>query len=150
MERETILKIDELEHTQKAEEQEFMLEKLMEKFEKIEIATNANADKTIITSIHSENHQDGSWSPMWKEMADYEINYTVKQLLMICDYYEIFKGKRFNVKQLKKHEIIQHLIFFENEPGNFELVERRKLAWEAMEFLRKDKFMKKYIVWPTA
>jgi hypothetical protein len=71
----------------------------------------------------------------------YDTNYNVKQLLMICDYY--------GLKQLKKANkivIIHELIKFENDINNNEIVSKRKKIWFYMEELKKDKFLKKYIL----
>jgi len=54
----------------------------------------------------------------------YEINYNVKQLLTICDYYKIAKELRSNKNN--KTEIIYSLVLFENNEDNFEIVLRRK------------------------
>ena len=71
----------------------------------------------------------------------YDTNYNVKQLLMICDYY--------GLKQLKKANkivIIHEVIKFENDINNNEIVSKRKKIWFYMEELKKDKFLKKYIL----
>lgn len=71
----------------------------------------------------------------------YDTNYNVKQLLMICDYY--------GLKQLKKANkivIIHEVIKFENDINNNEIVIKRKNMWYYMEELKKDKFMKKFVL----
>jgi len=79
-----------------------------------------------------------------KEM-DYELNYNVKQLLLICDYYGIAKQMKSN--KFKKQDIINFLVHFETNPENIILVQKRKQLWYLMEELKNDKFMKKYILW---
>jgi hypothetical protein len=76
--------------------------------------------------------------------VNYKINYTVKQLLVICDYYNISK----NIKLIKanKDDIITNLISFENNPDNYNIVNKRKQLWYYMEELKNDKFMKKFIM----
>jgi hypothetical protein len=71
---------------------------------------------------------------------DYLNNYTVKSLGQIMDYYEL------NKKNLKKDEIIQILVIFENEPQNEPLVEKRLRLWENIKELKKDKYFSKYII----
>ena len=75
----------------------------------------------------------------------YEINYNVKQLLTICDYYKIAKELRSNKNN--KTEIIYSLVLFENNEDNFEIVLRRKQLWFYINELKNDKFMKKYVLW---
>lgn len=80
----------------------------------------------------------------YAEHVNYKINYTVKQLLVICDYYNISK----NIKLIKanKDDIITNLISFENNPDNYNIVNKRKQLWYYMEELKNDKFMKKFIM----
>ena len=80
----------------------------------------------------------------YAEHVNYKINYTVKQLLVICDYYNISK----NIKLIKanKDDIITNLISFENNPDNYNIVNKRKQLWYYMEELKNDKFMKKFIL----
>jgi hypothetical protein len=80
----------------------------------------------------------------YAEHVNYKINYTVKQLLVICDYYNISK----NIKLIKanKDDIITNLISFENNSDNYNIVNKRKQLWYYMEELKNDKFMKKFII----
>ena len=71
---------------------------------------------------------------------DYSTNYTVKSLSQILDYYEL------NYRKLKKDEIIQMLVLFENDPLNCELVERRRGLWDNIAELKEDKYFKKFIL----
>ena len=71
---------------------------------------------------------------------DYSTNYTVKSLSQILDYYEL------NYRKLKKDEIIQMLVLFENDPLNCELVERRRGLWDNIAELKEDKYFKKFII----
>ena len=73
------------------------------------------------------------------QMSDYELNYTLKQLTLICEYYEI------KVNKMKKMEIIETLVSFENNLENVEIVMRRQKMWHYITALKEDKFMKKYI-----
>jgi hypothetical protein len=83
---------------------------------------------------------------MYPEILNYKINYTVKQLLQICDYYGILK----NIKLMKanKDEIINNIVFFETNPDNYNMTVKRKQMWYYIEELKSDKFMKKFVcVW---
>jgi hypothetical protein len=76
---------------------------------------------------------------------EYKINYNVKDLLLICDYYGI--AKELKVQKFCKEMIIYFLVDFENDPLNNTIVLKRKELWGYMNILKNDKFMKKYIIW---
>jgi len=76
---------------------------------------------------------------------NYELNYTVKQLILICDYYGIGKDLRNN--KCNKTDILHTLIIYENNIENIERVNKRKQLWHYINELKNDKFMKKYILW---
>ena len=76
---------------------------------------------------------------------EYKINYTVKELLLICDYYGISKEMKSN--KYNKEEIINVLVQFENNPINNDIFLRRQKMWYFIDKLKNDKFMKKYVLW---
>ena len=78
-------------------------------------------------------------------MKDYEINFNVKQLLLICEYYGISKDIRVN--KLKKQDIIEQIILFEKNMENIEITIKRKEMWYYMSELKNDKMMKKFVIW---
>ena len=75
----------------------------------------------------------------------YDINCTVKQLLLICEYYGIAKDLRTN--KCNKSDILNTLIIYENNIENLEKVNKRKKLWYYINELKKDNFMKKYVLW---
>lgn len=75
----------------------------------------------------------------------YDINFTVKQLLLICEYYGISKDLKSN--KCNKSDILNTLIIYENNIENLEKVNKRKSLWHYINELKKDKFMKKYVLW---
>ena len=77
------------------------------------------------------------------EINNYELNYTVKQLLIICDYYNLLKQTR----NMKKQEIISLIIMFESTTENYDLCNKRRKIWMFMNELKKDKIMNKFIIW---
>ena len=87
------------------------------------------------------NEDDSNMS----RVIDYQLNYTVKQLLQICDYYGISKDLR--LSKCNKEFISNVLVDFETCDQNLSIVERRQLLWAYMNELKQDKFMKKYIFW---
>ena len=76
---------------------------------------------------------------------EYKINYNVKNLLLICEYYGI--AKELKVQKFCKEMIIYFLVDFENDPLNNTIVLKRKKMWSYINMLKNDKFMKKYIIW---
>jgi hypothetical protein len=82
---------------------------------------------------------------LFSEMIHYDTNYNVKQLLLICDYYKISKFLR--AQKSNKDDIIRSLVFFEQNPSNYEIVLKRKQLWFYINEIKNDKFMKKYVLW---
>ncbi len=72
-------------------------------------------------------------------------NYTVKNLLLICEYYGIAKELKAN--KCSKEVIVKFLVDFESKHINTELVFKRQNLWFYMDELKNDKFMKKYVLW---
>jgi hypothetical protein len=79
------------------------------------------------------------------KLIDYDTNYSVKQLLLICDYYGLLKEVKMN--KFKKQELILFLLDFEENMENSLIVYKRKQLWYFMDELKNDKFMKKYVLW---
>ena len=79
------------------------------------------------------------------EMKDYEMNYNVKQLLLICEYYDILKDVRAN--KMKKQDIIEQILLFEKNMENIEITMKRKELWYYINELKNDKMMKKFVIW---
>jgi hypothetical protein len=79
------------------------------------------------------------------QIIDYQMNYTVKQLILICDYYGMLKQVKYN--KCNKDEIIISLVDFENDINNEDIVSTRKNMWFYMNELKNNKFMKKYVLW---
>ena len=82
---------------------------------------------------------------IYTKLIHYDINYTVKQLLLICEYYGIAKDLR--ITKCNKSDILNTLIIYENNIENLENVNKRKKLWYYMTELKNDKFMKKYVLW---
>ncbi len=110
------------------------IEKLLNDFEQINY-TNT----TIYNRICIEDDD------LYTEMVNYDVNYTVKQLLLICDYYGLMKDVRTN--KMKKQDLIEQILLFENNIENYEVVTRRKELWYYINELKNDKMMKKFVIW---
>jgi hypothetical protein len=66
---------------------------------------------------------------------------SAKQLAIICEYYGLLKSK------LKKQEMIEKILQFENDSLNKKTMTTRYKIWNIMDKLKQDKIMKKYIIW---
>ena len=112
---------------------DFNLKKLMEDFENISLQMNDD------DNFHHENDQ------IYTDMLNYDMNFTVKQLLLICEYYDLLKDVKTN--KMKKQDIIEQILLFENNNDNYEMMIRRKELWYYINELKEDKMMKKFIIW---
>ena len=79
------------------------------------------------------------------QIIHYTDNCTVKDLLVVCDYYGFAKG----LKSCKctKEQIVECLVSFETDPTNADIVFKRQTAWFYIHELKQDKFMKKFVLW---
>jgi len=66
---------------------------------------------------------------------EYKINYNVKDLLLICEYYGI--AKELKVQKFCKEMIIYFLVDFENDPLNNTIVLQRKKNVALYEYVKK-------------
>ena len=79
------------------------------------------------------------------QLINYQENFTIKELLLICEYYGF--AKELKTKKYNKEEIIHFLVEYELDPLNSDIVYRRQNMWFYMNELKNDKFMKKYLLW---
>jgi hypothetical protein len=79
------------------------------------------------------------------QIINYSENFTVKELLVICEYYGFLKEIKTN--KCNKDQIIEILVNFENDPINNDIVFKRQNLWFYINELKNDKFMKKYVLW---
>jgi hypothetical protein len=84
-------------------------------------------------------------SELYAEISNYDMNYTNKQLILICEYYGLNKGMKLN--KLKKHDLIENIMIHENNPKHIVDVMKRKQMWYYLDELKADKFFKKYVIW---
>ena len=87
------------------------------------------------------SHAEPSGDYFLAQMSEYDLNYTLKQLGMIYEYYNMGK-----IAKLKKADIIQAIVVFEHDSENYELVMRRQQLWHYLEELKSDKFMKRFVL----
>ena len=89
----------------------------------------------------SSSHMEPSGDYFLAQMSEYDLNYTLKQLGMIYEYYNIGK-----IAKLKKADIIQAIVVFEHDGENCEIVMRRQQLWHYLEELKSDKYMKRFVL----
>ena len=122
----------------------------MELTENISFQLEDNEEETIniehfLNEFEKIDYKIDNNDPMYASVINYHFNYNVKQLLLICEYYGFSKSIKQN--KLKKQELIEQIVLFENDEENIEIVNKRKKMWYYITLLKNDKFMKKYILW---
>jgi hypothetical protein len=116
----------------------------------IEENVNNNDMKDIDSILNNENFfQDKEFHEQFQffdednlmaQHIDYFENYTVKMLQHIANYYKIPKAR------LKKEELIQLIIQFENLDENSEIVYNRKRMWHYITELKNDSYFSKFVL----
>jgi hypothetical protein len=71
---------------------------------------------------------------------DYQTNYIKKDLEKIADYYEISKRKK------RKDELVEEIVLFEKDPVNIQKVYQRKKLWRYIEEIKKDKYLRQFLI----
>ena len=129
-----------------------MMESKQENNLKYEIKENTNNKQMndVDSILNNENFfQDKDFQEEFQffdednimaQHIDYFENYTVKMLQHIANYYKIPKSK------LKKEELIQLIIQFENQDENSEEVYNRKRMWHYITELKNDSYFSKFIL----
>jgi uncharacterized protein YlaN (UPF0358 family) len=123
-----------------------MNEEMEQSDENIVISMDTSTEvKKDVFDMNKMNNDFGSEEVVDTTMyvLNYNLNFNVKQLLQICDYYGIAKTMR--QQKCNKDEIIMMLVDFEASEENSEIVTRRQLLWYYVNELKNDSFMKKYI-----
>jgi hypothetical protein len=99
----------------------------------------------ILMSLENTDIDENAGDLFISQTLNYEVNFNVKELMLICDYYGISKMVKAN--KCNKTQIVYFVVNFENEPQNEEVVLKRKNIWFYMAEIKNDKFMKKYVLW---
>jgi hypothetical protein len=99
-------------------------------------------DINILKDVEDINLKDDDF---FSQIVNYNENYTVKELLLMCEYYGFVKELKSN--KCNKKQIIQFLVDFESDDENLDIVLKRKTLWFYINEIKNDKFMKKYILW---
>ena len=78
---------------------------------------------------------------MTPHIFNYQLNFTLRQLNQILDYYNIPKAKKCN-----KDILIQMIVHFESDVANEDIVSSRRMMWFYMDQLKNNNYMKRYVV----
>ena len=96
---------------------------------------------TLDVSKNYYENESANYDDNWFALVyEYDTNYTKKELDKIADYYEISKRKK------RKMELCEDIVIFEMNPENADLVNHRKLMWFYFEEIKKDNYLKKFII----
>jgi hypothetical protein len=126
-------------NNQKYNEQSIAISYYVEEIEKQE------TEKLNIEEFMAEIENELDDELTIPKMINYNENFTVKELLLICDYYGF--GKELKSNKCNKEQIIEILVSFESDLNNSDIVFKRQNMWFYMSELKNDKFMKKYLLW---
>jgi hypothetical protein len=102
------------------------IHELLKEFEKIECEKVTNYENNLFFS----------------EIYNYDINYGVRELGFIYEYY--YGSKK---TKSKKIDLITGIVLFETNLENFEKVAKRRRLWQCIEELKTDKYMKRFLIW---
>ena len=91
-----------------------------------------------------ESSTDNQYDKIFMEIKNYDLNFTIKQLTQICEYYNLSKDIKLN--KMKKQDIIEQIVLFEHSYENYNTVLKRKEMWYYMSELKNDKLMKKMVI----
>ena len=115
---------------------------IKEKENKNKKVESFNYDELLndVNSKHEEKEKQFDEDKYNSLLLDYELNYNVKHLKMIAEYYNL------SIRKKKKLEIIHMLIEYETNEENIGIVEMRKTQWFYFNELLSDPFFEKYII----
>jgi hypothetical protein len=111
---------------------------------------NYNTDNTLTDEFYAllnkieEPSSDNQYDNIFMEIKNYDLNFTLKQLTQICEYYNL--SKDIKLHKMKKQDIIEQIVLFENSYENYNTVLKRKEMWYYMGELKNDKLMKKMVI----
>ena len=130
----------------KLEDNENMLQQLLQEFENQELDMNMNMGLSGNNVVIDElGYFVKKQLYTGNEELYYDEEYTIKDLMKICQYYGI--AKNIKASKCKKSDIISTIIYFENSAENIEIVNNRHKMWAYMTELINDPKMKQYLLW---
>jgi hypothetical protein len=123
------------------DENDIAISYYIEEVERVENKLDFNIEDLMNEIEQTDLEEDLSFP----HMINYHENFTVKELLLICEYYGFAKDLKNN--KFNKEQIIEYLVSFESNPTNTDIVFRRQNMWFYINELKNDKFMKKFVLW---
>ena len=108
-----------------------------------EVKSNFEINNFLNENENENDNEDNNNN--FHHVLHYHENFTMKELLLICNYYGI--SKQLKINKCNKDLIVQVLVDFETNYENIDIVSKRKNLWFYMNELKNDKFMKKYLLW---
>jgi hypothetical protein len=133
------------------EDNSLELEKMMQEFELDAVDNDNDINNNFYNANICEELSDLSYFIkknlyIGNDELYYNEEYKIKDLLNICKYYGIMKNVK--ASKCKKQDIISTIIYFENSPENYEMVEKRHKMWAYMTELLEDSKMRSYLLPP--
>tara|TARA_Y100000816_G_scaffold289836_1_gene277145 strand:- start:9354 stop:9920 length:567 start_codon:yes stop_codon:yes gene_type:complete len=119
---------------------------IQELADKFYSSTNKDSDDSSVKGDEyklQEENDDEEYTEHYLDQFEEYSRCTIKQLMRICEYYNIkkdFSGKA------KKSDVVEHIIWFESQPENIELVFERVDLWKCMNNVASNKFTNRFIV----
>ena len=95
--------------------------------------------ENIINNDNDIDITDNNSDTTMAMQLEYSLNFNVKQLKCITNYYKI------NTRNMKKDEIIENIILFEVSEENQTTVYTRKRLWYFVEELKNDEYFNNII-----
>lgn len=132
-----------MDKNRKKSEKENQNENIICTIEEKEDETMEDLEEMLYDFENIEYHYETD--EMYVSMDHYDKNYTVKQLQQICDYYSTV-GMKMEKGKKKKQDLVCEIVLFEENGENIEIVSKRKEMWYYIEELKRDTFMKKFIL----
>ena len=126
------------------------LEKMMSEFDTEYQDFNQDLNFTNINDDLNHDLKDLSYfikKDLYNGNNEYYYNeeYKIKDLLKICQYYGIAGSVK--AAKCKKQDIVSTIVYFEGQPENYQIVERRHKMWAFVTELLEDTKMKSYLIW---
>ena len=101
--------------------------------------TNTNDDLKDLSYFIKKDLYNGNDEYYYNE------EYKLKDLLKICQYYGIKSSVK--ASKCKKQDIVSTIVYFEGQPENYDIVEKRHKMWAFITELLEDSKMKSYLIW---
>ena len=110
-------------------------------FDELMEEINTDIDTAVLArengGLSDEETSRGELMEVWA--VELSTNYTVQGLSRIMEYYDLSRRK------LRKDEMVQTIVMYEDDPENWELVEKRRRLWENIVELAQDSYLSKYV-----